>query len=208
MRVLFFVLVLANLVFLAWAQGYLGGGDENREPQRMAQQLNPEKLKLVREAAAPAAKREESACRMIDGLAPPEGEALKAALLAAAMEAKLAPVSAGTRQLVVVPDLANRAAAEKKSAELGRLGVQGQQVAERDGGHFEVVLGSFATEPAAREYLQGLTKRGVKSARVEAREAPALKVRIEARGGAATLLQQLPKLIAPYADASIGDCAP
>jgi hypothetical protein len=30
--------------------------------------------------------------------------------------------------------------------------------------------------------------------------------RVEARGPAAELLQQLPQLIAPYADATIGDC--
>ena len=207
MRILFFVLVLVNLFFLAWAQGYLGGSDDNREPQRMSQQLNPEKLKLVRQAAPQPAKREETACRVIDGLAPAEGEALRAAVAGAGMEARLTPAASGTQHLVVVPDLANKAAAEKKSAELARLGVQGPQIAERNG-HFEIVLGSFAAEAAAREHLLGLAKRGVKSARVEAREVPAQKVRVETRGAAAALLQQLPKLIAPYAEASIGDCTP
>jgi hypothetical protein len=56
--------------------------------------------------------------------------------------------------------------------------------------------------------LQGLVKRGIKSARIDSREQPAQKARVEARGPAAELLRQLPQLIAPYADATIGECSP
>ena len=48
----------------------------------------------------------------------------------------------------------------------------------------------------------------VRGARNEAREQPALKARAEVRGAAASLLSQLPKLIAPYADATLGECGP
>jgi hypothetical protein len=41
---------------------------------------------------------------------------------------------------------------------------------------------------------------------VDSREQPAPKVRVEARGPAQELLRQLPQLIAPYADATVGDC--
>jgi hypothetical protein len=99
-------------------------------------------------------------------------------------------------------------AADKKAAELTRFGVAEQRFVALDGSRHEIILGSFPNEPAAREFLQGLVKRGIKSARVDRREQPALKPRIEARAAASTLLQQLPKLIAPYADATIGECAP
>lgn len=45
----FFLLVFFNLVFFAWAGGYFGVTDEGREPQRVVQQLHPEKLLIVHE---------------------------------------------------------------------------------------------------------------------------------------------------------------
>ena len=208
MRALFFLLLLANAVFFAWSQGHFGGVDENREPQRMDQQLQADKLRIVREAAQPAPKKEETACRIIDGLAPAAAEALKAAAASGGGEARLLPLPATTRHLVLIGDLANKAAAEKKLAELARLGAEAPRLAALEGGRHEIVLGGFDTEPAAREFLQGLGKRGIKTARIEAREQPAEKARVEMRGPAAKLLQELPKLIAPHADAKLGDCPP
>ena len=48
-RLFFFLLVLANLLFNAWTQGYFGAPDDSHEPQRLTQQLNAEKLRIVRE---------------------------------------------------------------------------------------------------------------------------------------------------------------
>jgi hypothetical protein len=41
LRLTFFLLVFANLVFFAWAQGYFGGGDPNREPDRLVSNCSP-----------------------------------------------------------------------------------------------------------------------------------------------------------------------
>ena len=59
-RLFFFLLVLANLLFFAWTQRYLGASDDGHEPQRLEQQLHPEKLRIVRDGQAPAAKKEPS----------------------------------------------------------------------------------------------------------------------------------------------------
>lgn len=48
MRIVFLVLLLANLVLFVWGQGHLGTQGAGREPERMAQQLAPEKLRIVR----------------------------------------------------------------------------------------------------------------------------------------------------------------
>lgn len=207
MRLFFFLLVLANLLFFAWAQGYFGASDDDHEPQRLAQQLHPEKLRLVKDAQPPAAHKEEPACRVISGLKLAEAEVLKAGVDAIGGEAKILPLAEATLYLVVIGDLASKAAADKKAIELTRLGVEGHSAVALEGGRHEIVLGSFETEAAARGFFQGLTKRGIKSARVDSREQPVLKARVETRAPASTLLQQLPKLIAPYADATIGDCA-
>jgi len=208
-RLFFFLLVLANLIFFAWAQGYLGEPDDGHEPQRVAQQLQAEKLRIIPGSAlAPAVKKDEMACRAIGGLNTADAEVLKAAIEAAGGEAKISPVAPPPLYLVIIADLANKAAADRKVAELTRLGSEGHRSVALEDGRHEVVLGNFPTEAAAREFLQGLAKRGIKSARTDKREQPVLKARIEARAAASMLLRQLPQLIAPYADATVGECAP
>ncbi len=205
-RPIFFLLVLANLVLFVWTQGYFGGTDDSREPQRLEQQLHPEKLRIVRIAQAPGATKEEPACRVISGLSMANAETLKTAVAAAGAEARVMPQEEPALHLVLISDLANKAAADKKLAELARLSVEGHRLVALEGGRHEIILGSFPADAGARELLQGLNKKGIKSAKVEKREQPAVKARVETRGAAATLLQQLPKLIAPYAEATLGDC--
>lgn len=206
-RLFFFLLVLANLLFFAWARGYFGQIDDNREPQRLAGQLQADKLRIVRNIKTAEAKKQDLACRLINGLNPAEAENLKSAVKTAGGEATILPLAEPMPHRVVISDLANKAAAEKRAAELTRFGVTEQTSVELEGGRYEIVLGSFPTEPAAREMLRTLVKRGIKSARVDSREESARKVRVEARGPAQELLRQLPLLIAPYADATIGDCS-
>ena len=206
-RLFFFLLVLANLLFFAWAQGYFGPTDDSREPQRLSQQLQAEKLRIVRHVQAPAGKTDEPVCRLIDGLTMADAEALKAAVEAFGGQAKILPLADPTLHLVLIADLANKAAADRKSAELTRFGVPEHTSIALEGGRFEIIFGSFPTEAAARELLQSLAKRGIKSARLDAREQPALKARVEARAPASTLMQPLPKLVAPHADATLGECA-
>ena len=67
MRPFFFLLVFANLAFFAWAQGYFGAIDDSREPERLAQQLQAEKLRILPIAPTPAAKIEAMACQIING---------------------------------------------------------------------------------------------------------------------------------------------
>lgn len=209
-RIFFFLLVLANLLFFAWAQGYFGASDEGHEPQRLGQQLHPEKLRIVREGQTPTpeVKKEATACRVVNGLATADAEALKTAVAAIGGEAKVLPLAEPALHLVVISELANKAAADKKIAELTRFGIKEPSAVALEDGRHEIVLGRFDTNTAALAFLQTLTKRGIKSARVDSREQPALKAQVEARAQESTLLQQLPKLIAPYADAAIGECAP
>lgn len=210
-RLFFFLLVLANLLFFAWTQGYFGASDEGHEPQRLKQQLHPEKLRVLREAQVPmpaaAVKTEESACRVVTGLVVADADALKVSLEAVGGDVKISPQAEPALHLVVIADLANKAAADRKIAELTRFGIKEPSAVALEGGHREIILGRFDTEAAATAFLQGLVKRGVKSARLDAREPATLKARVEVRAPVSMLLQQLPKLITPYADAAIGECA-
>jgi hypothetical protein len=207
MRLFFFLLVFANLLFFAWTQDYFGASDDSREPQRLMQQLNAEKLRIIRDVRAAAVKKDGLTCRVINGLGVADAEALKVAVEATGGEAKILPLAEPTLYLVVIADLPNKAAADKKTDELTRLGVADRRDVALEGGRHEIILGSFPNEQVAREFLQGLVKRGIKSARTDRREQPALKARVEARAVSPVLLPQLPKLIAPYADATVGECS-
>lgn len=55
MRVLVFVLILSNLLFLAWAQGYFGGAT-NPDALRMQQQLQAERVTVVSSGEPPGAE--------------------------------------------------------------------------------------------------------------------------------------------------------
>ncbi len=206
-RLFFFLLVFVNLVFFAWAQGYFGATDENREPQRLAGQLHAEKLRILSAQQMSKEKKQALACRVINGLNQSGAENLASAVKTNGGSATILPPAEPKPHLIVIADLANKAIAEKKVAELERLGVTEQTLAELEGGRYEIVLGRFPTETAAREMLKGLVKQGIRSARVDSREQPQ-KVRVEVRGPDPELLRQLPQLIAPYADATIGDCPP
>lgn len=55
MRAFVFLLVLANLVFFAWTQGYFGR-PESPDAVRLGQQLSPERLVIVSRNAPPGAR--------------------------------------------------------------------------------------------------------------------------------------------------------
>ncbi len=99
------------------------------------------------------------------------------------------PNSAAATWWVYIPPLPNRAAAEKKTAELKNLDVPEYFIVQEDGPRrHSISLGIFSNETAARERLKELQNKGVRSARVGPRtyhEGPTKTV--EARGGAETV---------------------
>lgn len=206
MRLVFFLLVLANLVFFAWAQGYFGGQDEGREPQRLADQLQPEKMKVTvpeKHAAAPVPA---DVCRLVSGLAAREAEQLQQALAAASgLTVSLRPGEETPGFWVSIPALAGKAQAERKAGELKLLGVTDFHVMQTAGDVFAISLGVFGSEPVAVAFLAGLHKKGVKSARIDARPKPGL-ARIEVRGSANAVAQHMSVLLSGAVADGVSDC--
>ena len=56
LRIIVIVLIFANLLALAIWKGWLGGGPSHGEPERLSNQLNPDKIRLVAEAPLPLAR--------------------------------------------------------------------------------------------------------------------------------------------------------
>jgi len=207
---LLLLLILANLLFFVWAQGFLGTVDEGREPQRLGGQIVPERLQAtVIDPTPVAANSPAEFCRLVTGLAPNVVQRLLVQLelpgLRFAIPANASPSKA---YWVYVPPLPYRLAAEKKLAELNKLGVVNASVILEEGvDKHAITLGFFDAEQLANEYLQELGKRGVKSARMQVRENPRDKTRLEVRGTAEMLSKHLPELLSGQVDIKFGDCA-
>jgi len=208
-RAAFLLLVLANLAFFAWAQGYFGAQEQGREPQRLANQFAADKLRIVAASAADkasaATKPAPAVCRLVSGLPPAAVEAFKAGLAGLSVDIK--PVEASSSYWVHIPPQPNKAAADKKAGELKALGIQDFYVVQDEGANrFAISLGLFKSEAAANEYLQGLGKRGVKSARIEVRETAPQPVRAMVKGAADVLDKRLPGLLARVPGAAVAEC--
>jgi hypothetical protein len=208
-RAAFLLLVFANLGFFAWAEGYLGGQESGREPQRLASQVAPEKLRIVTAAPAVAVPAEPLpawlACRLVTGLPLAEVDAFKGELVGFSVEVK--PVDGTTSYWVHIPPQANKAAAEKKAGELRALGVKDFYIMQQDNPSRNAIsLGLFRNEAAANELLQSLNKRGVRSARIEVRATPPRHTQALVKGPAELLDQRLPGLVAKMPGAATAEC--
>ncbi|MGE5465808.1 MAG: SPOR domain-containing protein [Ignavibacteria bacterium] len=249
MRIAFFLLVLVNLLFFVWSAGYLGGQDEGREPQRLQNQLNPEKMKVTlapaTAAAAPApaspvaatgtapsgaatpavaaapapanaappapaatpavAAAPAQACRRITGVATKDGNAFQQSLQKAGFAVAVLPIEERS-YWVNIPSLPTKAAAEKKAGELKALGVTDFHVIQGESGGFLISLGVRGDEASASQFLQGLMKKGVKSARIETRAKTPTTLHLELRAPADLLAQRLPALLPGAPGASLAEC--
>lgn len=213
LRSAFILLILANLLFLAWGQGFFGTTEDGREPQRLANQLAPEKLRVTELAPQPAAPPPPvEACRLVSGLKLAEAQRLQAQAQSDGKSANLKfvvrPLEAPSGFWVFIPPFANKAAADKKMAELKQLGIADLYLMADEGADkLAISLGMFSSEQAANEFLHALTKRGVKSAKMQPRSKPAEKAQLEARGPHDLLLTRLPELLAGSTEASVGECS-
>ncbi|MGC3984660.1 MAG: SPOR domain-containing protein [Pseudorhodoferax sp.] len=203
-------LLFANGAYFAWSQGLLApvglAPESAREPQRLAQQIRPEALRVT--PAAPAASEPEPAAPAApagpasQAEAPPPAVAClqagpfdnaQAQALRQALGAGGVPASAWSLQAIAPPDrwivymgrYSDADALEKKRTELRALRVDTApvtQAALAPG----LSLGVFSTQDAANEHLAQLARRGVRTARVvaEHREPSAVQLRLPAADAA------------------------
>lgn len=200
MRVLVFLLVLGNVLFLAYAGGYFGGPD-NPDAGRVGQQLMPERVRVVGYGQSPPARADVE--KAVAEAPPPPAEPEELCLfwehlpaddadrLASTLAEKLAGIRVERRAVpvegagwwVMVPPLANKAEADKKVGEIKELGVNDLFVVHDAGpNQFAISLGVFSTEKGGQEHLGRLKAKGVKSAKLIRRPGKETRFAVEARG--------------------------
>ena len=186
LRFFFWTLLLINGFLLAYNFGYLGNWSfEQHEPQRMKMEQDGDRLQLLSAKAAiamnepPVEKKDESiACLEVGNFSQAE---------LAVFEDKLKKLSLGERQskstiaevatnMVYIPSLGNKDNADKKAAELRRIGINDFFIVQdQTDMRWGISLGVFKTEEAAKAHLANLNNKGVRTARIGPRNVSAKK---------------------------------
>jgi len=196
MRALVFLLILANLLFLAWTQGYFGSSSDP-DAFRLQQQLLADQIKVVARDEAPAesvkvekpVKAEEKKvleqCLSLADLPVADSERVESLLAEKwpAFKAQRTTSEGSVSYWVYIPALANKQDADNKVAELKRLRVPEFFIVQESGPYkWAISLGLFSTKEAAAARLDALRNQGVKSARVGERNAKPATVQLEISG--------------------------
>lgn len=195
MRIVFFLLLLANIGYFAWSN--FGPGVAPDDPQLADQELNPQAIRLLspEQVAALAAERPRQVAERPKPPPVPRPATTACLELGAfnladvpRAEQALEPLALGARvgqrrtdevasYWVFIPPQATRQGANRKYAELKKLGVGDFFIVQEDSKfRFAISLGLFKTEDAAKARLGELRARGVRTAQVGSRETPVQRV--------------------------------
>jgi len=192
-RVLFLLLVLANLAVFVWAAGYLGGRDEGREPERLRNQLQPERLKVsVGDTPAPTAPPAVlgGVCRRVGPFGSAEAESLDRSITA--QGGRVAPVSIDEISYWVFISAVDGKPADNDIATLKKTGFKEFFVVTEEGPNLNAIsLGTYTKEESAKEKIARLVRNGIKSAKVATRARPTGQMMLTVRGAPAMLDKSL-----------------
>ena len=222
MRAAVFLLILVNLLFFAWAQGYFGP-PANPDALRVQQQLHAERIRIVARDEAPAETTKPPAAKT-DAVAEPDvaeaclqagdlplADAVRGEGLIAEKWPQFKSVrtthEGGSGYWVFIAPLASKQEAESKVAELKRLRVPELFVVQENGPNNRAIsLGLFTTREAATARLEALRGLGVRSAKVGERGSRPASALLEIRGPQAQAEALRQALGEALPDVKFGEC--
>ena len=214
MRILFLLVVLANMAFFGWFR-YVAPPEAAADPQPLARQIEPQKLRIIapgelppvaaRAAPAPVALKciEWGSFTLAD--ATHAQAALEALQLGARLAQRRTEESAGW--WVFIAPQGSRPAAQKKAAELKALAVDDYFIVQDEGpNRWALSLGVFKSEEAAQARLATLRDQGVRSAQIGTREALIPKVWLQVKGVDTALYARLKDLARAAEGSELHEC--
>ena len=197
MRAFVFLLILANLLFLAWTQGYFGASSDP-DALRVQQQLLADQVKVVARDEFPAEpgakpeklvkteeKKPEDVCLLVAEL--PAADAARVEGLLAekwpAFKAVRTVAEASASYWVFIPPLDTKQDVDKKTAELKKFNVPEFFVVQDSGPNNRAIsLGLFSSKEAATARLEVLRAKGIKSAKVAERTSKPTSISLDITG--------------------------
>lgn len=220
MRAAFLLLLLANVVLLAWQQGLFGpAGETGREPERLVRQVAAEKIRRLTPEQL-AARRASGKAGNDAGSRPvclEFGDFDEASL--ARIQSRLAALALGDRLqtkrvtaagwfIVYLPPPPSRADAERMAQDLRGRGIRDLVVMGANAPMPNaIVLGSFRDPELAQRHQEDLTRRGVSGVQMTQRAGASETTRFEIRGADAALAQQLAEIQKEFPQSQLGACA-
>ena len=197
LRALVVALLIANLAFFGWSQGWLDGvvgirarGD--REPERLANQVRPETI-VVLSAGASAYNASAVSCLEAGPFSPTEIGAAESTLQASVPANSWSNVrteKAGT-WLVYMGSYPDRETLLRKVDEIRRIRADVEEVAVPGEGEFGLALGRFDERSNAERALAQAQQRGIRTARLVQLTAPAVTHMLRVERADAALAAQL-----------------
>lgn len=209
LRFIFWTLLFFNAVLLAFNLGFLGNWSaETHEPARLKLQQKADHLQLLSANAAkalsetPPEKADEViACLEVGNFptadAPRFEEQLKQ--LALGERQARSNVTEVATNMVYIPSLGSKEAAEKKAAELRRIGITDFFIVQDQSEmRWGISLGVFKTEEAAKAHLGNLNGKGVRTARIGPRSVSTVKFSYQLRALNAEEKKRLDAIVADF----------
>ena len=203
LKIFFWLLLLGNAGLLAYQQGYFNAFmSSGREPARMKDQLNADKVRLIpppaavpapapapdpAPAAAPAAEVKKPvvlACTEIGNFGPEDAKRFSAGLASVSLgdRVKQRALQEVANHMVFIPPQPDKEGADKKAGELRKLGVDDFFIIQDNSNmRWGISLGVFKQEEAARAHLASLNQKGVRSARIGQRTVTSSQVAFQIR---------------------------
>lgn len=215
MKAFVFLLILGNLLFFAYSEGYLGQ-PENPDAARLNNQFQAERIRIVSrdgEPSLPAAGgREKSSapvasepvavaaaadtavngegkvCLAWDNLPAADADRLNSLVTSRFPDFRI------SRRLesgesggwwIYIQPQASKAEADKKASELRQLGVTDYFIIQDGPNRFALSLGVFSSEKGGQDRLAELKAKGVRSARLMQRPGKDGTLSLQAEGPAA-----------------------
>ena len=209
MRAAVLLLIVVNVVLFAYARLDRAA---RSEAGRLGEQVQPERIKLLSPQEVAARGPARPVCVEWGPFAEADRVRAQAEIesLAPARLVSQRMVSTDTAYWVNLGAMQNRAAADRRAAELRAQSITDLSVVDYPRGTFTVSLGVFRSEAAANTRAETLAARGVPGAQVEPRPQGGAQSIIVVRDASQPLVARMKDLQAQFAgaDLRVGACPP
>ncbi len=187
LRFFFWIFLILNALLLALNFGFLGNWSSDvREPLRMKYEKNADKIKLMNANAAQDSIETHTkkmtpvlACLELSGFSVADSKSFDEKIKSLALAERLTRTELAevASNMVYLPSLGSKDAAEKKAAQIRKLGVtEFYVVQDQTPLRWGISLGVFKTPEAAKAHLANLVKKGLKEAKLAPRTVTAAKI--------------------------------
>ena len=231
MKLVFLLLLLLNVALFAWQQGAFGHfAESGREPERIARQLQPDRIRVLSEKDVQELRERASQARVASAAAPtpaPPDLSLPQACVefgdfqaseVARVEAALLQLGLGSRQtarpvevpgwyMVYLPPFKTRPEAERAAGDVAKRGVKDLLVLGEGPLKLGISLGSFRDPELARAHATAVEKLGVQNVRVSDKPSPVTATRYQLRELDAAAAHQLASIRKEFPAQSIRPCS-